>query len=288
MSLEKTKSPIDLQTIADSYGYKPYPDDYEFSERIYLDINWTEKWPEIKSMIRESAKIFNDFMVTPESNEYFSHAKMGEVQLSSELTLVFEKTIPNNTENRKGPAFYILLKNKSDQRVADFNLEKKHGVWSMDHRKVEPQYREQGIAAHIVEMIESFVESYATESTFSQKLCMDSGQLDVLSYFAKRGYTIIPEQRLRFEQTLNKLEVGDPDFFFGKPTDKQKDHQDGQANINWYIFETEVWKQEPWTWEDYQKGSVRFTLKKEIIYNPTEAESRERQERVARTIRTTP
>ena len=85
--------------------------------------------------------------------------------------------------------YFHVKKEGQEENVAEFALRDYGDEFRFGHRKVSPQYRENGIATFALEGIEEFVKEYSRKVPGRKAVIeANAAQLDVLRYFDRNGF----------------------------------------------------------------------------------------------------
>jgi len=123
--------------------------------------------------------------------------------------------------------FLELKKEGQDKNVAEFALRDYGDEFRLSHRKVDPNYRGNGIATSAMKAIEEFVKEYARKVPGREPIIeANAAQLDVLKWFDRNGFesTMDPvpvhsgENNIKIhniDEVLLSLENGDGNYRVG-------------------------------------------------------------------------
>jgi len=243
MSIEKLKTGIDLQAIAEAYGYKPYADDYEMPNKVDLGIDWTALSLELGDIIEKvdlkTPNAFFDF------STYFKDLKL---------------EINSNVSSKENKAYLnIRLANINDQGISILEIERSDNICWLEHRITTPLYRHQGIGSQLLTLAETIIQNKLNRSHWKEiKIAAEVGQPKLWKWLLNRGFKIRKDEKEKFETTLLELEAGDPKFAIQDISNSQ--------NADWYIFLTKDTECRTLSYSN----SVRFTFEKIITPDLTQ------------------
>jgi GNAT superfamily N-acetyltransferase len=85
--------------------------------------------------------------------------------------------------------FIEIKREGQSKNVAEFALRDYGDEFRLSHRKVDPNYRGNGIATHAMKGIEEFVKDYSRKVPGREAVIeANAGQLDVLKWFDRNGF----------------------------------------------------------------------------------------------------
>lgn len=259
---------INLNELAEIYGYHPFP---PTTKEIDLGLEWEEVRETLSGKPRYSSVETNasiegtllpiDSVQVPSANDH--------VHLHSVIRIKPKiKGIPCEYKLELRLQRYFLRDTHFESdNCAEISLYKRHpDTWDLRHRIVKEPYLHQGIASELFKICESIIQSDAETNHADQKVEVSVGQLNVLFWFLKQGFEVIPEDRER----LKRVTSGDPELMIiSAPMDQNK-----VDKRQWYIVERTTYnamsEEEFWEIEDgngeknYLSHSYRIRLRKTI------------------------
>lgn len=281
-SLAKIKNMLHpMQAIGKMYGYSPH---LETIPQLDLGINWEE----VDSIVANSN--IRDFDAINESSEGIStrgneRVKFFEKTLyqatlpcvqSKPLNLKGEKSIRKDLmKGTSSEQFILSLTNPNvpeddfqHHYVGNFVVGKvdhsDYTEWNLNDRVIAEAYRSQGVAPKMLTMMEQMVEQYQETTDKPQKVTAEVGQVNVLIWLLKQGYT--PESPSD-QNNIDRLLKGDKSLVIASaPDDTEADEK-----RQWYIFNKATYEKngdEVWNEQNHgkpihhMKSSLRIRLKK--------------------------
>ena len=282
MSIERIKTGIDYQSIAAAYGYKPIPEGFQPIPVINISIDW--QTGANQRQVRQRAAMQNFDTAALERSP---------VHPRRNIALLDEGIIPTDKgslrlitqkwkyENGEEFLRLHLIDNEACAEVGSYLTARRGNAWDMHDRITSEGYRGKGVASQMIKATENCIQAFANNTGQDQEIFMEAGQLPVLSVFLKEGYEVVDEDKQRFSEVMNKLEVGDPKYVLASC---ESDFRSGnEERKTWYVFEREIYERlgdEIWdiayeqlddgsfimspTDRNYMKHGIRFKLRKKI------------------------
>jgi len=273
MSIERSKTGIDYTSIAEAYGYKPMPADFQEIPLVDVAIDWQTGAEQRQAQQRASMKNFDT--VTLQQSVENRRRQEGLLDTGTiptdkgDLRLTTEKWV---YPERGDTSLRIYLKDEQTAaEIGQYISVKKGNVWDMHDRVTSEAYRGKGVASQMIEATENCVQAYANANGEDQFIEMEAAQLPVLSVFLRKGYEVIDEDKQRFAEVMSKLEVGDSQYMLASCEADFKENR-GERKT-WYVFEGETYERfgdKIWDYDEtaqkanYMQHSVRFRLRKKI------------------------
>jgi len=256
--MDKRERPsVQLDLIADAYNYKSVGEDFEKTEKQELDLNWELIRENINPALNSMALNFD------ESEEVEPKDHLEKIIVQEGFVFKFKK------DSFQGDSVLTIdLQTVDDTEIANFDLRQDINGWNLSHRVVRPAFEGQGIATQIVQLCESFVQTYADSQKEPQTLYAEAGQVNMWRFFMNQGFNSTKEQEPEFLDTLNALENGEDEFVLVSNPVKPETQ-------SWYVYKRDMyekWIKNPNFWchdeesdsVPYQEQATRFRFKKTI------------------------
>lgn len=194
---------LDIQAIANAYGYTPPPDT---SEKVDLGLEWNECTEHAEAFTNN----YDDLVIDsphPERDYDDNGIKKKKFLLHRE---VFQGTNPavellsfkNFIQGKNESLSFELERNGEIISQLYFKQDTDH-EWDLNHRFIHPPFRRQGIVSEMMKRAEDTLQARANSTNQEQVINVSVAQLPVLNLFLKNGYEVVPEDINAFLKIQN-------------------------------------------------------------------------------------
>lgn len=261
-----------LVRIAQLYRYQPD----EEGGKINLDIQWGMM--NINDSFEEMSDLFDGISTTSLGGYLSADAKLKSIQLGAhpidlDLHISGGLTAGNQKLLKISLRHPFRYDNPFLGPVADFDFVYSYTddaeIWNMRHRLVSPEFRSQGIATQLIQLMEDFLRYRQSSTQKAQKITAEIAQVDVL-------FSLLRNNKFRPASTSDELKIdrlwtGDESLML---TSSSVDvYLCGP--LHWFVFEKDKWqlhKNDPYLWcswpqeskPHYTKDAFMISLEKEI------------------------